>query len=125
LKKLKTTSQRKPEDSITFLEMTRDIAKETGYVQDDIEVVLLAYLEKIKLHLLDRKRVRLRGIGELYPIVVPPKKVTNMGGSNNHDYGKMETEAKWKLTFKVVESMEAEVSDILVTKKDLSKIYKD
>jgi nucleoid DNA-binding protein len=124
MKKLKPQHQRKPDTSVPFYEIISEVAKDTGYVRSDVETVLLKYLEVIKFHLLDRKRVRLRDIGELYPVVKPARQVRNMGGSNLDSYEAMMSEPKWKLVFTTVESMEKEVADILVTQRDLSNIYK-
>jgi nucleoid DNA-binding protein len=124
MKKLKPQHQRKPDTSVPFYEIISEVAKATGYVRTDVAAVLLKYLEVVKFHLLDRKRVRLRDIGELYPVVKPARQVRNMGGSNLDSYEAMMSEPKWKLVFTTVESMEKEVEDILVTQKDLSNIYK-
>jgi nucleoid DNA-binding protein len=124
MKKLKPQHQRKPDASVPFYEIISEVAKDTGYVRTDVAAVLLKYLEVVKFHLLDRKRVRLRDIGELYPVVKPARQVRNMGGSNLDSYEAMMSEPKWKLVFTTVESMEKEVEDILVTQKDLNNIYK-
>jgi len=122
--KLKHPHQRKPEESVSWADMLKEVGDETGYVQTDVEAVLLSYFKRVQFHLLDRKRVRLRGLGELYPLVKPPREITNLGGSNNDEYKKVQIPAKWKLTFNPLKAMSVKVEDIVVTDKDLLKIYK-
>tara|TARA_R110000765_G_C18650606_1_gene575503 strand:- start:110 stop:484 length:375 start_codon:yes stop_codon:yes gene_type:complete len=122
--KLKHPHQRKPEESVTWAEILKEVGNETGYVQTDVEAVLLSYLGRVQFHLLDRKRIRLRGIGELYPLVKPPRKITNLGRIDDGKYKIIQTQAKWKLVFTETKAMSDKVKDIVVTDKDLSKIYK-
>lgn len=121
--KLKPISLRKPKDSISHVEMVKEVAKETGFLSSDVDRCIDAYLNQIRLELLDRKSVKVRSIGSLIPIVKPPKKVVNMGGSSGQTYEPMILDAKWYIMFQMATSLIRDVEDIMVTKKDLDKIY--
>ena len=123
-RKLKPINQRKPKHSVTMWEISREISDELGFTSSDIRNVIKCYFERVKFHLLDRKRVRLMDSFEVYPVVTPPRQVTHMGGTGNSDYKTSILPPRWKLVMKPIESMAAEVTDIMVTKKDLENIYK-
>ena len=103
--------------------MVKEVAKETGFLSSDVDRCIDAYLNQIRLELLDRKSVKVRSIGSLIPIVKPPKKVVNMGGSSGQTYEPMILDAKWYIMFQMATSLIRDVEDIMVTKKDLDKIY--
>jgi nucleoid DNA-binding protein len=122
-KKLKRPNQRKPEESIPWSQVLSEVREETGFVRSDIENVLLAYLDRMRFHILDRKRVRIKGIGELYVVVKPGRTLTNLAGNKSNVFGKVTVDPKWKIMFATSESIEAEVNEMVVTRKDLSRIY--
>tara|TARA_R110002050_G_scaffold286569_2_gene437207 strand:+ start:710 stop:1111 length:402 start_codon:yes stop_codon:yes gene_type:complete len=122
-RKLKPSHLRKPEESIVHNDLVSIVQKETGYAKVDIQDCINAYLLAIKNELLERKKVTLRHIGTLYPMVQPPRKVTNMGGIRGENYTRMTMDARWQIKFQTEKNFVREVRDIMVTKRDLDKIY--
>ena len=121
-KKLKPTHKRKPDVFVTHNEILKEVSKETGYDKTEVDRVIHAWLAKIRENILERRSIKLRNIGTLFPMVRPPRRVTHMGGSSNN-YKDMLLEARWTIMFQADEPLRDEVRDIMVTKKDLEKIY--
>jgi nucleoid DNA-binding protein len=121
-RKLKPPHKRKPDVFVTHNEILREVSKETGYDKTEVEKVIDAWLAKLRGNLLERRSIKLRNIGTLFPMVRPPRKVTHMGGSTNN-YKAMLLEARWTIRFQEDAPLRDQVRDIMVTKKDLDKIY--
>ena len=122
-KKLKPTHKRKPDEAISHNEIVISVARETGFTREDIRNVIDTWLSTLRKELLDRKSVKLRNIGTLFPMVQPPRRVTNMGGSDVHNYEDMIMQARWQIKFQTDSELINDVRDIMVTKRDLDKIY--
>ena len=122
-RRLKPTWKRKPDESVPHSIILSKVSRSTGFTKADIETVIDTWLLILKEELLERKSVKLRNIGTLFPMVQPPRKVTNMGGQDVHNYDKMVMEARWKIKFQTDSELMNDVRDIMVTKRDLDKIY--
>lgn len=122
-RKLKPSHLRKPEETTSHDEIVKTVARNTGFTKEDIETCIDEYLTVMRTELLDRRVVKLRDIGTLYPMVQPPRNVTNMGGSEGEDYSRMVMEARWSIKFQTEKYLIEDVRDIMVTKKDLERIY--
>ncbi len=125
MKKLKPTHLRKPKHSVPHEEIVKTVARKTGYTKHDVGEVIEVWLNELRSELLDRKMVKLRNIGTLFPMVQPPRRVTNMGGNDGNDYDDMIMQARWQIKFAVESELKKEVQDIMVTKLDLEKIYRN
>lgn len=123
MKKLKPTHLRKPKYSVPHAEIVKEVARKTGYTRRDVDEVIGVWLEELRNELLDRKMVKLRNIGTLFPMVQPPRRVTNMGGNDGDDYEDMIMQARWQIKFAVDLELKQKTQDIMVTKLDLEKIY--
>ena len=124
-RKLKPTHKRKPDIFVKHNDIVAAVARETGFTRVDIGTVIDTWLSTLRAELLDRKSVKLRHIGTLFPMVQPPRKVTRMGGVNSHSYKRMTMEARWQIKFQTDKELVSNVRDIMVTKRDLDKIYYD
>tara|TARA_R110002126_G_scaffold1823_1_gene10870 strand:+ start:939 stop:1322 length:384 start_codon:yes stop_codon:yes gene_type:complete len=122
-RRLKPTWKRKPDESVPHSIILSEVSRSTGFTKADIETVIDTWLLILKEELLERKSVKLRNIGTLFPMVQPPRKVTNMGGQDVHNYDNMVMEARWKIKFQTDSELMNDVRDIMVTKRDLDKIY--
>ena len=123
MKKLKPTHLRKPDEGISYEEMVKDLSDETGFTRVDVDYVITTYLRMVKDELLERKLVKLKGIGSLYPMVKASRLVTNLRSMVNGVYDKFQVPAVWRLHFSPTPRFKEEVADIMVTKRDLEKIY--
>ena len=122
-RRLKPTHKRKPDTSVSHNEIVSKVAKETGYSKTDITAVIDTWLLTLRNELLERRSVKLRNIGTLFPMVQPPRRVTNMGGNDAHNYEDMIMNARWQIKFQTDSELISDVRDIMVTKRDLDKIY--
>ncbi len=123
MKRLKPVHLRKPKDPTSHEEMLKEVSEETGFARTDIRIVIEAWTEKIQEELLDRRAVRIKNIGTLFPMVQPPRRVTNMGGNDGDTYEDMIMQARWKVKFQILFELREKIRDIMVTKRDLEKIY--
>jgi nucleoid DNA-binding protein len=123
IKDIKPHHKRKPKESTPHAEILSMVAKETGYAGIDIDKVIRAWVLTLRSELMDRKSVRIRHIGTIFPMVQPPRRVTNMGGDANNDYEDMIMQARWHVKFQPDGELVNQIRDIMVTKKDLEKIY--
>ena len=128
MRKLKPVRLRKPKDIVPHDEILKSVADSTGFTKTDIETVVDEYLSLLRRELLERKMVKLRNIGSIYPVVHPPRLVTNMGGRDGRvdkksDYSRFLTEPRWNIKFQLEKGLSREVKNIMVTKRDLDKIY--
>tara|TARA_B100000809_G_scaffold254239_1_gene291199 strand:+ start:1776 stop:2168 length:393 start_codon:yes stop_codon:yes gene_type:complete len=122
-RKIKPCILRKPTDKVNHNEVMRTVAKNTGFEKQDIEAVIDEYLSIVRAELLERRVVKMRNLGTLYPMVQPPRTVTNMGGIKGEEYNRITMEARWSIKFQTEEQLKHDVRDIMVTKKDLERIY--
>tara|TARA_R110000744_G_C19063240_1_gene529227 strand:+ start:249 stop:632 length:384 start_codon:yes stop_codon:yes gene_type:complete len=122
-RKLKPTHKRKPEESVSHNDILIMVARETGFTRNDIGTVIDTWLTILRKELLERKSVKLRKLGTLFPMVQPPRRVTNMGGNDIHNYEDMIMNARWQIKFQTDSELINDVQDIMVTKRDLDKIY--
>mgnify|MGYP000043038581 CR=1 FL=1 len=123
MKKLKPTHLRKPSEIVSYEEMVKDLADETGFTRVDVDYVITTYLSMVKKELLERKLVKLKGLGSLFPIVKASRLVTNLKSVVNGVYAKYEVSPKWYMKFIPEPKFKKEVGEIMVTKRDLEKIY--
>tara|TARA_R100000935_G_C2832077_1_gene165697 strand:- start:1365 stop:1766 length:402 start_codon:yes stop_codon:yes gene_type:complete len=128
MRKLKPIVLRKPKDVVPHDEILKSIADSTGFTKTDIETVIDEYLSLLRCELLERKMVKLRNIGSIYPVVHPPRLVTNMGGRDGRvdkksNYDRFLTEPRWNIKFQLENGLAKDVKDIMVTKRDLDNIY--
>jgi len=123
MKKLKPTHLRKPSEIVSYEEMVKDLADETGFTRVDVDYVITTYLSMVKKELLERKLVKLKGLGSLFPIVKASRLVTNLKSVVNGIYTKYEVSPKWYMKFIPEPKFKKEVGEIMVTKRDLEKIY--
>jgi len=123
MKKLKPTHLRKPSEIVSYEEMVKDLADETGFTRVDVDYVITTYLAMVKKELLERKLVKLKGLGSLFPIVKASRLVTNLKSVVNGIYNKFEVAPKWYMKFIPEPKFKKEVGEIMVTKRDLEKIY--
>jgi nucleoid DNA-binding protein len=123
MKKLKPTHLRKPGDIVSYEEMIKSLADETGFTRVDVDVVITTYLRMVRSELLERKLVKLKGLGSLYPIVKASRLVTNMRSIINGVYDKFQVPPRWDMKFTPEQKFKKEVREIMVTKKDVEKIY--
>jgi len=123
MKKLKPTHLRKPSEIVSYEEMVKDLADETGFTRVDVDYVITTYLTMVKKELLERKLVKLKGLGSLFPIVKASRLVTNLKSVINGVYAKYEVSPKWYMKFIPEPKFKKEVGEIMVTKRDLEKIY--
>lgn len=122
-RKLKPIHLRKPKETVNHDELVKTVARNTGFTIADVRSCIDEYLSVMKFEILERKSVKLSGIGSLQPMVQPPRKVTNMGGTGVEDYNRIIMDARWNIKFQAEISLIKDVRDIMVTKKDLEKIY--
>tara|TARA_R110000744_G_C19154711_1_gene539806 strand:+ start:381 stop:764 length:384 start_codon:yes stop_codon:yes gene_type:complete len=122
-RKLKPIWKRKPKESVPHSIILSKVSRSTGFTKADIETVIDTWLLILKEEMLERKSVKLRHLGTLFPMVQAPRKVRNMGGKDVHTYEDMVMEARWKIKFQTDIELESNVRDIMVTKRDLEKIY--
>ncbi len=123
MKKLKPTHLRKPGEIVSYEEMVKSLADETGFTRVDVDYVITTYLRMVKEELLERKLVRLRGLGSLFPMVKASRLVTNFRSIVDGVYDKFQVSAVWRMKFIPEQKFKDEVADIMVTKRDLEKIY--
>jgi len=123
MKKLKPTHLRKPSEIVSYEDMVNDLADETGFTKVDVDYVITTYLKMVKKELLERKLVKLKGLGSLFPIVKASRLVTNLRSMVNGVYEKFQVPAVWRVKFIPEPKLKDEVADIMVTKRDLEKIY--
>ena len=123
MKKLKPTHLRKPSEIVSYEEMVKDLADETGFTRVDVDYVITTYLAMVKKELLERKLVKLKGLGSLFPIVKASRLVTNLKSVVNGIYSKFEVAPKWYMKFIPEPKFKKEVGETMVTKRDLEKIY--
>lgn len=123
MRKLKPTHLRKPTEFASYEEMIKDLADETGFTRVDVDYVITTYLRMVKEELLERKLVRLRGLGSLFPMVKASRLVTNLRSAVDGVYDKFQFPAVWRMKFIPEQKLKDEVADIMVTKRDLEKIY--
>jgi nucleoid DNA-binding protein len=123
MKKLKPTHLRKPSEIVSYEEMVKDLADETGFTRVDVDYVITTYLSMVKKELLERRLVKLKGLGSLFPIVKASRLVTNLKSVVNGIYSKFEVAPKWYMKFIPEPKFKKEVGEIMVTKRDLEKIY--
>ena len=122
-KKIKPSKMRRPDSLVPHGEILKDVANNTGFNKTDIEICINEYLSVIRAELLERNVVKMKGIGTIYPMVQPARKVTNMGGTAGKDYNRMIMEARWTIKFSIESELIEDVRDIMVTKRDLEWIY--
>lgn len=123
MKKLKPTYSRKPSEASTHEEIVRELADETGFTKVDVDYVITTYLKMVRKELLERRLVKLKGLGSLFPMVRAPRFVTNLRSMVGGIYEKLHTPAVWRVKFIVEKKLREDVADIMVTKRDLEKIY--
>ena len=123
MKKLKPTHLRKPSEIVSYEDMVNDLADETGFTKVDVDYVITTYLKMVKKELLERKLVKIKGLGSLFPIVKASRLVTNLRSMVNGVYEKFQVPAVWRMKFIPEPKLRDEVADIMVTKRDLEKIY--
>ena len=123
MRKLKPTHLRKPSEVVTYEEMVKDLADETGFTKVDVDYVITTYLKMVRKELLERKLVKLKGLGSLFPMVRASRFVTNLLSMVDGVYTKLHTPAVWRVKFTVEKKLREDVADIMVTKRDLDKIY--
>lgn len=80
MRKLKPVRLRKPKDILPHDEILKSVADSTGFTKTDIETVVDEYLSLLRRELLERKMVKLRNIGSIYPVVHPTKVSYQYGG---------------------------------------------
>ena len=123
MKKLKPTHLRKPSEIVSYEEMVKDLADETGFTRVDVDYVITTYLAMVKKELLERKLVKLKGLGSLFPIVKASRLVTDLSSNVRGVYSKFKVPPVWRLKFVPEPKLKEEISDIMVTKRDLEGIY--
>ena len=123
MKKLKPTHLRKPGEIVSYEEMIKSLADETGFTRVDVDYVITTYLRMVKEELLERKLVKLKGLGSLFPIVKASRLVTNLKSVVNGIYSKFQVPPRWSMKFVPEPKFKKEVGEIMVTKRDLEKIY--
>lgn len=123
MKKLKPTYLRKPSEIVSYEQMVKDLADRTGFTRVDVDVVITTYLNMVREELLERRLVKLKGLGSLYPIVKASRLVTNMKSIVNGVYDKFQVPPKWYMKFTPEPKFKKEVGEIMVTKRDIEKIY--
>tara|TARA_R110002167_G_C12677798_1_gene651243 strand:- start:1594 stop:1983 length:390 start_codon:yes stop_codon:yes gene_type:complete len=124
-RKLKSLASRRPKKVVSNTQLTKSVAKSTGFTYVDVDYVIDEYLKKVKLELLDRKCVRINHVGLVYPLVRPPRPGKNMGGygDNGSNYEPLEIQPKWIVRFLASKSLTLDVGGVMVTKRDLNNIY--
>ena len=126
MRKIKPTWLRKPKDRTTHDEIVRMVSDTTGFNKNDVDNVINTWSEMVSNEIMERRGVKIRGIGTLFPMVQPPKIVRNMGGGTTScEYEDMQMPARWRLKFQAEKSLKNKVYDIMVTKRDLEYIYQD
>ena len=123
MRKLKPTYLRKPSEIVSYEEMVKDLADETGFTRVDVDYVITTYLRMVRGELLERKLVKLKGLGSLFPIVKASRLVTNLRSVVDGVYDKFQVPAVWRMNFVPEPKLKKDVADIMITKRDLDKIY--
>ena len=124
-KKLKNVRARKPKDQLKPHEMINITAKRTGFRREDVSLCIDVLTELIRESIMDRKSVKLKGIGMIFPVVNPPRVLTNMGGQGHSSYKRKLHPPWWSCRFVPEIKLKFDIKDMVVTKKDLAHIYED
>lgn len=124
-RKLKPYAKRRPLELAKHHDLMKEVSENTGYAFTNVKEVFDEYFKLVRRSLLDIKRVKISGVGEIYPIVLPPRTVVNMGGIDCHDYNLMTMEPKWKVIYKPNKGLSQEIKNLIVSNKDLDNIYYD
>tara|TARA_R110000744_G_scaffold116015_1_gene216990 strand:+ start:228 stop:596 length:369 start_codon:yes stop_codon:yes gene_type:complete len=117
-KKLKTIAERKPKRTKSHIQMTTDVARETGFKNSDVKMVLDSYVNHIRKEMLEARSVKIKDTCIMMPMVKPPRQVMNMS-TGNPTY----MEARWSIVFKLESGLINEMKEMTVTNRDLNNIY--
>lgn len=121
-KRLKPLRERKPQKTTTVKEMCEFISKETGFRQDDIQIVIKSLARYVKHCMMLKLGVSLPKIGILYPLIKPARTVMSMNGGVGTPT-KMKMDSRWQMKFKASESVDRELADIEVSEEEYNDLY--
>ena len=121
-RKLKKLSERKPERTTTVVEMAKFVSAETGFREDDIQIVIKAIVTYVKRSVINGLAVSLPKLGIFYPLIKPQRIVMSMNGGVGKPT-KMTMASRWQMKFKTSDSIDRELAEITVTDEETENLY--
>ena len=123
-RKLKPLRHRKPEVTTTVKDMTKYIMEDTGFREDDIQLVLKSMITFIKNSLLEGLAVSLPKLGIFYPLIKPSRTVMSMNGGIGKPT-KMKMADRWQAKFKTSEAVDRLMETKIPTKEQVNNLYEN
>tara|TARA_R110002050_G_scaffold233644_4_gene369577 strand:+ start:669 stop:1061 length:393 start_codon:yes stop_codon:yes gene_type:complete len=121
-KQLKPLRHRKPKVTTTTMQMLSYISEDTGFTKDDIQLVLRSMISYIRSSMLKGFGVSLPKLGIFYPLIKPSRTVMSMNGGVGAPE-KMKMSDRWQMKFKSSETVDRELAEKKVTKKQIDNLY--
>ena len=121
-KKLKPLRHRKPVKTTTVREMTKAIMEDTGFREDDIQLVLKSMINFIKNSMLNKLAVSLPKLGIFYPLIKPSRTVMSMNGGVGTPT-KMKMADRWQMKFKTSEAVDKLLESKTPTQEEIDDLY--
>lgn len=121
---LKPLRDRKPEVVRTLPQMTKQLSKDTGFTNADIQTVLRAMASYIKDSMEEGVGVSIPKLGIFYPLLKPARTVMSLNGGIGTPT-KMKMADRWQMKFKGSETIQSLLAQKVATKEEVDSLYKD
>lgn len=121
-RKLKPLKDRKPSKTTTVKEMAKFVSADTGFREDDIQIVIKSIISYVKGSIKRGLAVSFPKLGIFYPLIKPARTVMSMNGGIGTPT-KMKMASRWQMKFKTSDSIDRELAEITVTDEQTEDLY--
>ena len=123
-RKLKSAVSRRPKDKIGIDSIVKEVARETGFTQQDIKEVYKAICKEISNKIWDGRSVIIPILGTIMPFIKPRcTRHALYGGRKKAEL--IDVPPKWTIKFVTNRKIKGEFANKPVTKKQEDSIYED
>ena len=121
-RKLKPLRKRKPEQTTTIKELCKWVSQDTGFREDDIQLVIRSITSYIKDSVMRGFGVSLPKLGIFYPLIKPARTVMSMNGGIGTPT-KMKMDSRYQMKFKTSDSIDRDLAEKEVSKEAEDNLY--
>lgn len=119
---LKPLRHRKPKKTTTIKQMSEFIKDDTGFREDDIQLVLRSMIKFIKNSMMKGFAVSLPKLGIFFPLIKPARTVMSMNGGVGRPT-KMKMADRWQMKFKTSEAVDRLMESKIPTQEEVDNLY--
>lgn len=135
-RKLKYTWHRLPKKKAFISDLVKDVAKETGYPKEKLNIIVRCLFKSMVKNILSGKLVDIEGLGQFYANISPPRKVNDFKnepdefgrtlGKKGMKVAQKEVGARWVMKYRTNKALKTGIKAMTPpTKEQLDSIYRD